>query len=467
MTRNEEAEPQAGAPVGPPVQIVGIGADGWSGLGAAAREALEAARVVLGSPRQLDLLPAHVTAERVAWPSPLHPAVAPLLVQHASCGLAVLASGDPMHFGIGRLLTDTLRATADDAQWIVHPSPSSMSLACARLGWPVEDVEVVSAVGRDVRTLNARLAPERRILVLSADGDTPGEVAALLRDGGYGPTRMRVLGDLGSPQESLVEARAAHWPATPAPRLNIVALECVPDDSDDLNDPDDSVDDRHGRSLDSRDGDAFDPRAWPGLVPGLPDTRYETDGQLTKWEVRAVTLAALAPAPGELLWDVGGGSGSIGIEWMRAHPSCRAVTVEARADRAAVIEANAGRLGVPGLRVVVGAAPDSLADLATDRERPDAVFIGGGLTTPGLVQACWDALRPGGRLVANTVTIESEALLVDLRARLGGRLTRLEVSRAEPIGGYLGWRPARPVTQWSTRKPAPPTRSAHDVRMSS
>ena len=298
MTRNEEAEPQAGAPVGPPVQIVGIGADGWSGLGAAAREALEAARVVLGSPRQLDLLPAHVTAERVAWPSPLRPAVAPLLVQHASCGLAVLASGDPMHFGIGRLLTDTLRATADDAQWIVHPSPSSMSLACARLGWPVEDVEVVSAVGRDVRTLNARLAPGRRILVLSADGDTPGEVAALLRDGGYGPTRMRVLGDLGSPQESLVEARAAHWPATPAPRLNIVALECVPDDSDDLNDPDDSVDDRHGRSLDSRDGDAFDPRAWPGLVPGLPDTRYETDGQLTKWEVRAVTLAALAQPPG-------------------------------------------------------------------------------------------------------------------------------------------------------------------------
>lgn len=459
MTRNEKSRRAAGStqPAGPPVQIIGIGADGWEGLGAPARRALENAQVVLGSPRQLDLLPPHVAAQRVAWPSPLRPAVAPLLSQHGPSGLAVLASGDPMHFGVGRLIVDAL-ATAgpsgsDGPRWVVHPQPSSMSLACARLGWPVEDVEVVSAVGRDVRTVRARLAPGRRILVLSCDADTPAQVAEVLCDGGYGLSRMRVLGNLGTPDESTFEAAAAHWPsAASLPRLNIVAIECAPDS------------DPRADAGAVADGDASSRTAWPGLVPGLPDTVYETDGQLTKWEVRAVTLAALAPAPGELLWDVGGGSGSIGIEWMRSHPSCRAVAVELRSDRAAVIAANAGRLGVPGLRVVVGAAPAALTDLtgpvelagvsgSESSERPDAVFIGGGLTTPGLIEACWDALRPGGRLVANTVTLESEALLTRLRERLGGRLTRLEVSRAEPIGGYLGWRPARPVTQWSTRKP--------------
>lgn len=439
MSRNEAGDaPSSGRPPAaphPPVHIVGIGADGWEGLGAAARRALEGAGVVLGSPRQLALLPSHVAAEQVRWPSPLRPAVAPLLARHAEAGLAVLASGDPMHFGIGRIVTATLGepdAPNASPRWIVHPQPSSISLACARLGWPIEDVEVVSAVGRDARTLAARLAVGRRILVLSADADTPAQVAAILREAGFGASRMRVLAQLGAAEETCVAGEASGWaPDVPIPPLNIVAIDCA-------------------RSPQPADDAQVGPI---GLVPGIPDERYETDGQLTKWEVRAVTLAALAPAPGELLWDVGGGSGSIGIEWMRAHPSCRAVAIETRPDRAAVIDANAGRLGVPGLRVVVGAAPGSLADLDAASPAPDAIFVGGGLTTPGLVEACWAALRPGGRLVANTVTIESEALLTQLRDRLGGRLTRLEVSRAEPIGGFLGWRPARPVTQWSTRKP--------------
>ncbi|MDO5712325.1 MAG: precorrin-6y C5,15-methyltransferase (decarboxylating) subunit CbiE [Micrococcales bacterium] len=450
MTSNRQPD-VASESVRRAVHIIGIGADGWEGLGDPAREALQEARVVIGSPRQLDLLPAVITATRVTWPTPLRPAVAPLLAEHAAAGLAVLASGDPMHFGIGRLVVDALAGAAGldlespdgtdstpwrwPPRWVVQPHPSSISLACARLGWPVEDVDVVSAVGRDVRALAARLFAGRRVLVLSADADTPAQVAQLLRDRGFGASRMTVLGDLGAPQESCRQGRAQEWiggEQSDAPRLNVIAIACQPQ--------------------------APVPRL--GMVPGLPDAAYETDGQLTKWEVRAVTLAALAPAPGELLWDVGGGSGSIGIEWMRAHPSCRAITLEARADRAAAIAANAGNLGVPGLRVVSGQAPTALAGLAGDvrSEVPDAVFIGGGLTAPGVVEACWEALRPGGRLVANTVTLESEALLVALRARLGGRLTRLEVSRAEPIGGYLGWRPARPVTQWSVRKPA-------DVRM--
>lgn len=402
------------------VTVVGVGADGWAGLTDAAREALLGAGVVIGGPRQLDLLPGEVAAGRVAWPSPLRPAVAGLVAEHAAAGLVVLASGDPMHYGIGRALAEEVGA----GRLHVISSPSSMALACARLGWPLEDVDVVSAVGRHLDAVSARLHPGRRLLVLSPDGQTPAQVARLLRERGFGPSGLTVLGDLGAPGESRRDGIAAHWIDDPAPRLNIVAITCLRNEG----------------------------VAPLGLVPGLPEAAYVTDGQLTKREVRAVTLARLAPEPGELLWDVGAGTGTIGIEWMRAHPTCRAIAVEPRADRVAHIEANAARLGVPGLQVVTGSAPAALADLPT----PDAVFVGGGLTEPGVVDACLRALRPGGRLVANTVTLESEALLVATAARLGGRLTRLEVSHAEPLGGFTSWSPARPVTQWSLTTPLDP-----------
>lgn len=435
----------------PPVHLVGLGADGWAGLAPAARAALDGAAVVVGAPRQLQLLPEEVSARRVPWPSPLPPAVAPLVAAHGgdpARPLAVLASGDPMHYGIGRLL---VRHVGVD-RLVVHPHPSSISLACARLGWPVEDVDVVSAVGRDVRGVGVVLHPGRRLLVLSAGPDTPGEVARLLTDRGFGASAVSVLGDLGSAHETRVDALA--WelagdlaeraelpgelgeeparerpaPSEPFPALNVVAIATPPADA--IGSP----------------GDAgAGPRL--GLVPGLPDDAYGTDGQLTKWEVRAVTLAALAPAPGELLLDIGGGTGTIGIEWMRAHRACRAIAVERREERARRIADNAAALGVPGLRVVLGRAPEALEGLPT----PDAVFVGGGLSRE-VFEACWAALRPGGRFVANTVTLESEALLVALAARAGGRLTRIEISRAEPIGGYTGWRPARPVTQWSATK---------------
>ncbi|MGW3244847.1 precorrin-6y C5,15-methyltransferase (decarboxylating) subunit CbiE [Streptomyces sp. NPDC001070] len=400
-----------------PVVVVGIGADGWAGLPAASREALCGVEVVIGGPRQLELLPPEVTAERVAWPSPLRPAVPGLPAAHAGRRIAVLASGDPMFHGIGRTLTEELGAD----RLRVLPHPSSVSYACARLGWAVEDTEVVSLVGPPLPALAAALHDGRRVLVLSRGAGTPAEVAGLLCERGFGASRLRVLEQLGSTRERILDGTARDWPHPPGDPLNVVAVECAAAPSA--------------------------PRL--GLVPGLPDAAYEHDGQLTKRHVRAATLAALAPAPGELLWDVGGGSGSIAVEWMRAHRACRAVTVERDPVRAERITRNAATLGVPALRVVTGAAPAALDGLPV----PDAVFVGGGLTAPGLLEACWTALRPGGRLVANTVTLESEALLAQWYARHGGELVRLAVAHAAPVGGFTGWRQAMPVTQWSAVKP--------------
>ncbi|GAA4816477.1 precorrin-6y C5,15-methyltransferase (decarboxylating) subunit CbiE [Streptomyces ziwulingensis] len=399
------------------VTVVGIGADGWPGVPAASHTVLRDAEVLIGGPRQLDLLPPECAGERIAWPSPLRPAVPGLLAAHTGRRIAVLASGDPMFYGIGRALTEVLGAGA------VHvlPHPSSVSYAAARLGWPLEDVEVVTLVGRPAARLAAALHHGRRLLVLSADATTPAAVAALLRDRGFGPSRLRVLERLGAPEEHTGDETAAEdWTHPAGDPLNVVAVEC------------------------RRAPDALR----LGAVPGLPDTAYEHDGQLTKRQVRAATLGALAPAPGELLWDIGGGSGSVAIEWLRTHPSCRAVTVERDPGRAARIVRNADRLGVPGLRVVTGAAPAVLTQLPP----PDAVFVGGGLTEPGLLRTCWEALPAGGRLVANTVTLESEALLADARRLHGGELVRLAVAHAVPVGGFTGWRQAMPVTQWAVQK---------------
>ena len=431
------ASPASAVTPASPVTVVGIGADGWAGLGGGAREALRGADVVIGGPRQLDLLPAdECRAERVAWPSPLRPAVRGLLATHAGRRVAVLASGDPMFYGIGRALADEL---GPDALRVL-PHPSSISYACARLGWPAEDTEVVTLVGRPAEQLVAALHNGRRILVLSAGATTPAEVAALLREHGYGPSRMHVLEQLGAqpdmdasdvPRERHTQALAQDWDEPPGDPLNVVAVEC------------------------RRSPEALR----LGAVPGLPDTAYEHDGQLTKRHIRAATLGALAPAPGELLWDIGGGSGSIAVEWMRTHRSCRAVSVERDPARAERIARNARALGVPALRIVTGAAPDALAGLPV----PDAIFIGGGLTAPGLLDACWDALPVGGRLVANTVTLESEALLADRYRRFGGDLVRLAVAHAVPVGGFTGWRQAMPVTQWAVTKTAQATKPSPPV----
>ncbi|MER5323912.1 precorrin-6y C5,15-methyltransferase (decarboxylating) subunit CbiE [Streptosporangium roseum] len=398
------------------VMVVGIGADGWAGLSAAARRELHAAEVLMGSARQLALVP-EPTAERVAWPSPMLPALPALIASHRGRRVCVLASGDPMFHGIG---TTLVRLLGTDRVRVL-PHPSSASLACARLGWAVDRVEVVSVVTRPVESVHAAVHEGRRVLVLSADGRTPARVAALLAARGYGGSTMTVLERLGGAEERVISGTAGGWSLPVAHDLNVVAVEC---------------------------------RADAGTVPlpcvpGLPDEAFEHDGQLTKREVRAVTLSRLAPVPGELLWDVGAGAGSIAIEWMRGHPANRAVAVESHPERAARISRNATGLGVPGLHVVTGPAPAALAGL----EPPDAVFIGGGVTVPGVVEECWEALRPGGRLVANAVTVESEAVLASWHGELGGDLVRLAVSRAAPVGGFTGWRPMMPVTTWTAIKP--------------
>ncbi|WP_447006979.1 precorrin-6y C5,15-methyltransferase (decarboxylating) subunit CbiE [Saccharothrix isguenensis] len=377
------------------VTVIGIGADGWEGLPRASRDEIASCEVLMGSARQLDLVPGGF--ERVPWPSPLVPALPGLLARYEGRRVGVLASGDPMFHGIGSTLVRLLGAS----RVRVVPHPSSVSLACARLGWALDDVDVVSLVGKPAALLVPHLHPGRRVLVLGGD---PLEVAALAPD-----ARLTVLEQLGGPGERV------HHSLGDADPLHVLAVECGADGA--------------------------------SLTPGRPDDLFEHDGQLTKREVRAVTLALLAPRPGELLWDVGAGAGSIAVEWCRTHPSCRAIAVEQHPERAARITRNATALGVPGISVVVGASPGAL-----DLDAPDAVFIGGGLTAEGVVERCWDVLKTGGRLVANAVTLESEAVLTRWHARLGGDLTRIEVSRATALGGFTGWRPQMPVTTWLATK---------------
>lgn len=390
--------------------VVGIGADGWDGLAPTARTEIAGAEVLMGSARQLALIPAG-TAERVAWASPLSESLPGLLEAHRGRRICVLASGDPTFHGIGTTLT---RLLGTDAVRVI-PHPSSVSLACARLGWPQDQVQVVSLVGHPLELVQPHVQPGRRLVVLSWGAQTPAEVAALLTDRGYGGSRFTVLEQLGSPDERVRAATAAEW-TSEVDALNVIGIECS---------------------------------AGPVLstVPGLPDDAYESDGQLTKREVRAVTLSRLAPVPGQLLWDVGGGAGSIAIEWSRHHPTCRAVAIEKDPDRAKRLERNAANLGVV-VRTVLGKAPEALAEL----ESPDAVFVGGGATAAGMIETCWEALKPGGRLVVNGVTLETEVLIARWYAELGGDLVRLDVQRASPVGAMTGWRPAMPVTIWTITK---------------
>jgi precorrin-6Y C5,15-methyltransferase (decarboxylating) len=399
------------------VVVVGIGADGWDGLSPAARRAVVEAEVLRGSVRQLGLVPGEIVAERIPWPSPMGPALAGLLEAHPGRRVVVLASGDPMLSGVGGSLVRLHGHAAVE----VLPHPSSVTLACARMGWAVEETTVVSVVGRPIELVVPHVTPGRRLLVLGSDTFTPAGVAKLLAGDGYGASRLTALAQLGGPEERRFTSTAADWPHAETDPLVITAVEGVADA-----------------------GTVPLP-----TVPGLPDEAYAHDGQLTKRDVRAVTLARLAPLAGQLLWDVGAGAGSVGIEWMRVHPSCRALAVESHPERAHRIAQNAARLGVPGLRVVEGRAPEALEGLAV----PDAVFVGGGATTPLLLDACWEALSSGGRLVANAVTVQSEAVLADWFARVGGDLVRLAVQHAEPVGSFSGWKAAMPVTIWSVEKP--------------
>jgi len=474
----------ATTPAGSALVVIGLDGEGWASLSAGSRLQIQEAEVVLGGRRHLAMLPEVPGQQRVPWPSPLRAGLPGLLAELGFDGaqppedraqppevepgrptdgldrpnhrppevepgrptdgldrpnhrppevepgrpaprvetpgsipgappaVVALASGDPLVSGIGTTLIDLLGAD----RVVIVPALSSPALARARVGWPAESCTVVSVVGRDPSRVLRELAPGRRVLVLSSDEHTPGLLGALLVGAGYGASTLEVLGDLGTPRETRVAASATAWAAgeITAPRLHVIALTCT------------------------------GPHRG-GWTAGLPDDAFEHDGQLTKRDLRASALARLAPTPGEHLWDVGAGAGSIGIEWLRAHPSCTATAVEADPERAARIGRNAAGLGVPDLVVVTGRAPEALAGLPA----PDAVFVGGGATRPGVVETCLTALRPGGRMVVHGVTLETEQLLAQLHAEHGGELTRIAVETTAPVGTFTGWTPSRTVTQWT------------------
>lgn len=394
------------------ITVVGIGADGWDGLSEPGRRALREARIILGAERQLALVPDEVSGERRPWPSPMT-SLLDKVAGGALGDVTILASGDPMLHGVGGSIAR--RAGAEAVRVIPHPS--SFALACARLGWPADEVELVSLVAGPAEAIGHALQPRRRVIALVSGTDGAAGVARVLVERGCGASPLTVLEQLGGPGERRVDTTAQDATDHVADPLHLVAFTVTGGPA-------------HART------------------PGLPDDAYETDGQLTKRHVRALTIAALAPLPREHLWDVGAGSGSIAIEWLRAELSTSATAVEPDPDRAARITANALTLGVPHLDVVTGRAPAALEGLRA----PDAIFVGGGITTEGLLDACWSALRPGGRLVANTVTLEGEQVAAAARARWGGTLTRIDLAHAGAVGRYTSWRAQLPVVQLTTVK---------------
>ena len=398
------------------LSIIGIGEDGVDALAPLARRLIGRAALVVGGARHLDLAGPLISGERLLWPSPLHLAFDQIAARRGEA-VVVLASGDPFNYGVGKQLAQRFDVT----EMLCLPQPSAFSLAAARLGWPLQDVVQISLHGRALEGIVRHLSPAARILALCWDGATPAKLAALLSARGMGGSYLTVLEAMGGPQERVRSAIANEFDLTDITALTTVAVEVVAEPAAPI----------------------------IGLAPGLADELFEHDGQLTKRDIRAVTLSALAPRPGEQLWDVGLGAGSIAIEWLLRHVSLRAVGIEERQDRADRAARTAVALGAPDLKIVVGAAPAALAGL----EAPDAVFIGGGISDQGVFDAVWSQLKQGGRLVANAVSLEAEARLSQLFRSHGGELIRLAVAHAKPVGGMHGWKPAMPVTHWRVTKP--------------
>ncbi len=399
----------------PWLSVIGIGEDGLDGLGAEAKRLIGHAEVVFGGGRHLALASAAITGEARPWPSPFDAAMREVVALRGR-NVCVLASGDPFCNGVGT----TLARHVPIAEMRTIPAPSAFSLAASRLGWALPDIETISLHGKAIELIRPLLHPGTRILALTSDADGPTAVAKLLTALGFGPSWLTILEALGGPNERLSSSRADAVTSEDINPLNVLAVDVVAEPFARLT----------------------------TLAPGLDETLFEHDGQITKRDIRALTLSALAPRRGELLWDIGAGSGSVAIEWMLRHPSMKAIAIEGIAERAERIGRNAKALGVPGLEVVNGTAPAALAGLPV----PDAIFVGGGGSEPGVMDAAIQALKPGGRLVANAVTLEMEAVLLARYAALGGELTRLAVSRAGPVGTMQGWRPAMPVTQWTWQK---------------
>lgn len=393
------------------LSIVGIGEDGIDGLSTAARELVQRAEIVFGGRRHLALAAPLIRGAARPWPSPFEGAVKEVL-EHRGRAVCVLASGDPYLYGIGSLLARHV----DPREVQALPAPSAFSLAAARLGWALADTAQLSLHARALDLVRPHLQPGARVLALTSDGQAPAALARLLTSAGFGASRLTVLEALGGPRERIRSTSAAQLDLDCIDDLNVVAIEAA----------------------------AHPTARVIARAVGLSDALFEHDGQITKREIRAITLSSLAPRRGELLWDIGAGAGSVAIEWMLADASLRAIAVERNAERTARIKRNATAFGVPGLVVIEGAAPAVLENL----EPPDAIFIGGGAGDPGVLDRCVLALRSGGRLVVNAVTLETESLVLERRTSLGGELIQIAVAHAAPLGSKTGWRPAMPVTQW-------------------
>jgi precorrin-6B C5,15-methyltransferase / cobalt-precorrin-6B C5,C15-methyltransferase len=405
------------------LSVVGIGDEGLMGLSPIARSLLEQAQIIVGGKRHLAMLAPTDARTQLAWQTPFSQSIEQIMALRGQ-RICVLASGDPMCYGVGVSLHQALvaKGISPSTEMIILPAPSAFSLACSRLGWAQSDIETISLCGRDPQLINALIYPGAKILALSADRHTPMQLAKILQERGAGEVKMTILEHLGGTQERMISDTISNWAngtlGKSLANLNTIALAC--------------------------------PDSIPGYsrLPGLPDDAYIHDGQLTKREIRAVTLSTLAPCPGQLLWDVGAGNGSISIEWLRSHPRNRAIAIEQHPQRLQNIAINAAALGVPHLQIIAGQAPTALPDLPS----PDAIFIGGGLTVPGVFAACWQALKPGGKLVANGVTVETEQQIFQLQQQHGGSLARLAIQRVEPVGKFLGWKAMAPVTQWVVNK---------------
>ena len=409
------------------LRIIGIGEDGWDDLAADSKELLYEAEIVFGGERHLKMIPEDWEGERIVWPSPIRDAVTKIVSwRPAESGsgkiVAVMASGDPLCYGIAAKL---LRHLPIEEIWI-KPALTTFSLICSRVGWSLPDVETLTIHGRPVEMLHPFVQPGAKLLVLNKDEGSPKQTAKLLNARGFGKSRITVLEHLGGIKERQFSGKADSWNHPEGATLNAMALECIPESN---------------ATILSR-------------IPGLPDEAFFHDGQLTKREIRAVSLSRLMPVVDQVLWDVGAGCGSVAIEWMRTSPRCRAVAIEKSKSRLKLIKQNSQELGVPMLQIISGSAPEVLGDLPA----PDAVFIGGGLSSGNLLETCWNALKPGGRLVANAVTLEGEQKLLQWQNKnsrksgASGDLTRLSISRAEKIGRFQGWKEIRSVIQLAVIK---------------
>ncbi|WP_025899667.1 precorrin-6y C5,15-methyltransferase (decarboxylating) subunit CbiE [Sneathiella glossodoripedis] len=394
----------------PWLHIIGVGDEGLEHLSPELLSVIQSAELIIGGDRHLSMIPATISAKTMSWPSPLMKLVEDVIGM-AGKQVVILATGDPMHFGIG--VTFAKRLKPEDYK--IYTSPSAFSLAAARLGWDLSQVTKLTLHGRPLELIIPHLFEGAKILALSDNGETPSKLAKLLVDLGYASSSLCVLEHMGGVSENQITLPAKDWIGKNAADLNTIAITCE-------------------KSL---------KELTHSTAPGLNDEAFSHDGQLTKKEIRSITLSALNPIPGLLLWDVGAGSGSIGIEWMRQNPLNRAIAVEHNESRLLHIEKNRRTLGVPALQIVKGMAPQALDGL----KHPDRIFIGGGLSLEGLFEACWSSLKSGGILVANTVTIEGEKIAFDLFDKYDGELSRLNVSRANKIGGFTSWKPYRQVTQ--------------------